>query len=181
LAAQAFLRKSPSWCNGAILVVTPKGSIHWADPEARRSLQEFFGRPAASGLVPRKVARWIASLEMNRKSKPLIVLRQNRYLLVSQRHPRSADTIVIWLEASDTRCGSSHRKHGSLTAREEEVLYWLGQGKANNEIAAILGIATSTVNKHLERVYPKLGVDNRTAAANVAATLRDEEIKRVMT
>jgi DNA-binding CsgD family transcriptional regulator len=93
---------------------------------------------------------------------------------MSQRHPRSAETIVLWLEVSQTRSLSSHRKHGSLTAREDEVLYWLGQGKGNSEIAAILGIACSTVNKHLERVYPKLGVDNRTAAANVAATLRDE-------
>jgi DNA-binding CsgD family transcriptional regulator len=68
--------------------------------------------------------------------------------------------------------GPSYRKHGSLTAREAEVLHWLGEGKGNSEIAEILGIATRTVNKHLERVYPKLGVDNRTAAANIASGLR---------
>ena len=125
-------------------------------------------------MVPHKVARWIATLNMNRRSKSLIVFRQDRHLLMSHRHPRSAETIVLWLEVTETRRPSSYRKHGSLTAREDEVLYWLGQGKGNSEIAAILGIAASTVNKHLERVYPKLGVDNRTAAANVAATLREK-------
>jgi len=57
-------------------------------------------------------------------------------------------------------------RHGSLTAREVEVLTWLGRGKSNLEIAAILGIKPATVGKHLERIYPKLGVENRTAAAS---------------
>jgi DNA-binding CsgD family transcriptional regulator len=174
LAPPASSHHIPRPGNGAILVVTLNGTIRWADPEARRYLKEFFGPPAASGTVPQKIARWIATLDLNRRSKSLIVSRHDRHLLVSQRHPRSAMTIVLWLEVSETRRYSSHRKHGSLTAREDEVLYWLGQGKANSEIGAILGIASSTVNKHLERVYPKLGVDNRTAASNVAATLRDK-------
>ena len=38
-------------------------------------------------------------------------------------------------------------------------------GKSNSEIAAILGLKTATVGKHLERIYPKLGVENRTAEA----------------
>jgi len=46
------------------------------------------------------------------------------------------------------------------------VLTWLGRGKSNLEIAAILGIKPATVGKHLERIYPKLGVENRTAAAS---------------
>lgn len=94
---------------------------------------------------------------------------------MSQRHPRSAETIVLWLEVSESGRGRSYRKHGSLTVRETEVLHWVGEGKGNGEIAEILGIATTTVNKHLERIYPKLGVENRTAAANVARELRLEE------
>jgi DNA-binding CsgD family transcriptional regulator len=56
-------------------------------------------------------------------------------------------------------------RHG-LTRREDEVLFWVGRGKTNADIAAILGIQPATVGKHLEHIYPKLGVENRTAAAS---------------
>ena len=52
-----------------------------------------------------------------------------------------------------------------LTEREAEVLYWVAQGKTSPEISIILGSALKTVKKHLQRVYEKLGVETRTAAA----------------
>jgi len=52
-----------------------------------------------------------------------------------------------------------------LTAREAEVLQWIANGKTNREVAEILGISPRTINKHLEQLFPKLGVENRTAAA----------------
>jgi len=55
-----------------------------------------------------------------------------------------------------------------LTAREAEVLTWITRGKSNNEISEILAISPRTVNKHLERVFVKLGVENRAAASSVA-------------
>ncbi len=56
----------------------------------------------------------------------------------------------------------------SLTAREGEVLYWVSQGKSNKDLAMILGISPRTVNKHLESIFEKLLVENRTSAANMA-------------
>jgi len=58
-----------------------------------------------------------------------------------------------------------------LTLRERDVLGWLARGKSNAEIGLILGITTATVGKHLEWIYPKLGVENRTAAASFASEL----------
>jgi DNA-binding CsgD family transcriptional regulator len=55
-----------------------------------------------------------------------------------------------------------------LTTREAEVLYWVTKGKINKDIGEILGTSPRTVNKHLEHVFEKLGVETRTAAANVA-------------
>ena len=52
-----------------------------------------------------------------------------------------------------------------LTKRENEVLYWVSMGKTNDEVATIIGAKPLTVKKHLEHVYDKLGVPNRTAAA----------------
>jgi len=55
-----------------------------------------------------------------------------------------------------------------LTHREAEVLLWLARGKPNKDIAEILALSPRTVNKHLEQIYAKLEVENRTAAAVLA-------------
>ena len=55
-----------------------------------------------------------------------------------------------------------------LTPREAEILFWVAQGKTNPEIATILGIGVTTVKKHLEATFAKLGVENRTSAAAAA-------------
>ncbi len=56
----------------------------------------------------------------------------------------------------------------SLTPRETEVLTWLARGKTNRDIAEILGMSHRTVNKHLEHIFEKLGVETRAAAAALA-------------
>lgn len=55
-----------------------------------------------------------------------------------------------------------------LTGREADVLYWLIHGKSNAEVAELLAISAGTVKKHLEHVFQKLGVENRTAATLAA-------------
>lgn len=52
-----------------------------------------------------------------------------------------------------------------LTRRELEVLAWVALGKTNSEVASILRRSPRTVQKHLEHIFEKLGVENRTAAA----------------
>ena len=59
-----------------------------------------------------------------------------------------------------------------LTTREGEVLSWLSKGKTNRDIAQILGLSPRTVDKHLEQIYSKLGVENRTAAAAIAVNAK---------
>lgn len=54
-----------------------------------------------------------------------------------------------------------------LSAREIEVLSWVAHGKANVDVGYILGISPRTVQKHLENIYTKLGVETRTAAAAI--------------
>lgn len=60
------------------------------------------------------------------------------------------------------------QKAFGLTIREAEVLYWLTLGKTNRDISTILSLSARTVNKHLEQVFQKMGVDNRTSAAVMA-------------
>ena len=59
------------------------------------------------------------------------------------------------------------RRHG-LSRREAEVLSWVAQGKSNSAIGIILGMSGRTVQKHLEHVFVKLGVETRSAAAAIA-------------
>lgn len=60
------------------------------------------------------------------------------------------------------------RERYGLTHREAEVLLWISYGKPNRVISEILGISPRTVNKHLEQVFEKLGVETRAAAAAFA-------------
>jgi DNA-binding CsgD family transcriptional regulator len=55
-----------------------------------------------------------------------------------------------------------------LTPREAEVLFWISQGKSNHDIGVILGAKTGTICKHVEHIFGKLNVENRTAAAVAA-------------
>ena len=68
------------------------------------------------------------------------------------------------LGATRRSCGRRSR----LTEREAEVLLWIARGKSNRDIAEILSLSPRTVNKHLEQIYAKLGVENRTSAAALA-------------
>src|SRR5215475_1298634 len=55
-----------------------------------------------------------------------------------------------------------------LTRREAEVLFWISRGKSNHDIAVILGAKTATICKHVEHIFGKLNVENRTYAAVIA-------------
>lgn len=55
-----------------------------------------------------------------------------------------------------------------------QVLRWVACGKTNRDIGDILGLSPRTVNKHLEHVYVKLGVETRTAATSVALAAMSE-------
>ena len=82
--------------------------------------------------------------------------------------PDSEDDALIGVAAADDRQPAERLAELlGLTRREAEVLHWLCQGKSTRDIAVILGLSPRTVNKHLEQIFTKLGVENRTAAAAV--------------
>jgi CheY-like chemotaxis protein/DNA-binding CsgD family transcriptional regulator len=81
-----------------------------------------------------------------------------------------ADWLLVMQESSDTAIIDAMGSCFKLTAREAEALYWVVKGKINRDIADIVGSSPATVKKHLERVFAKLGVETRTAAAAMAMT-----------
>jgi DNA-binding CsgD family transcriptional regulator len=56
----------------------------------------------------------------------------------------------------------------NITQREAEVLLWVSYGKSNSDISDVLTISPRTVQKHLEHIYEKIGVETRSSAAAVA-------------
>lgn len=83
-------------------------------------------------------------------------LRRAESAGAAARKPGGAEPVPAQLEAL------------GLTPREAEVLFWVARGKTNDEIATVLGIGLTTVKKHLESTFAKLGVENRTTAAAMA-------------
>jgi DNA-binding CsgD family transcriptional regulator len=160
-------RKRAATKRQAILLTTPEGKIQFADATARRWLREFFGRPVRAGLLPRKVCRWLASHEKKRIASSFVAKQQNARLCLRKEKSYTDNSTILLLELIKGKGQERSRRQRDLTPREREVLHWLARGKSNAEIASLLGIKVATVGKHLERIYPKLGVENRTAAISL--------------
>jgi len=91
---------------------------------------------------------------------PEIILEAVRAVARGERgwfSRRVATQLARWVKGTYLRLG--------LTQREIEVCQILAQGKTNDEIGRALGISEKTVEKHLEGIFPKLGVFSRVEAA----------------
>ncbi|RBH56843.1 MULTISPECIES: response regulator transcription factor [Pseudomonas] len=97
-------------------------------------------------------------------------LRTSRTLLSA----RAASQPVAALSLNDEPASQVLSARFQLTGREVEVLRWVACGKTNRDIGTILDLSPRTVNKHLEHVYIKLGVETRTAATSVVLSAMTE-------
>lgn len=95
------------------------------------------------------------------------------------RHAYFFDLLLPYLHLALLRLGAGAKSEAgrlaggrALSARELEVLHWVGEGKSNDEVGQILGISGWTVKNHLQRIYQTLGVSNRTQAVSRRITAR---------
>jgi DNA-binding NarL/FixJ family response regulator len=155
---------------GRFLLATDKlGRLLWSTPKAKQLLVKLFPvqNDAHAGLPP-------AVLEQLLKLREEGIVGQGRSVLelgankleVSMLGPTGPDEILFRLhELSGERDEEVLQQTLRVTSREAEVLLWISRGKSNREIGEILNISPRTVNKHLEQVFVKLGVENRASAA----------------
>ena len=80
------------------------------------------------------------------------------------RHQEKAKAAIASAELKPNFDSAKPLESLGLTPREAEVLLWIAQGKANADIATILGCAENTVKVHSARIFEKLGTENRNAA-----------------
>ena len=157
--------------HATLVVRAADGKIVWKTPLARDLLMQHFG----GGELDAAVLAWVRD-ELVRRAvvgatpgEPLTLARQNRRLILALHEQTGDDEwLIVMRESSDQVVIDALGAAFKLTTREAEVLYWLAKGKTNRDIGDILGSSPATVKKHLERVYVKLGVETRTAAASVA-------------
>jgi DNA-binding CsgD family transcriptional regulator len=135
----------PETDSRGIVLLGPRRELEFASGPARRLLRTFFPQ-APDGQLPTPVVDWLES----GTADPLVCRTEAGRLIVR----RTGEALVLEEKQSGVE----------LTPREREVLSWVARGKTNPQIAELLWLAPSTVRKHLENVYAKLGVTTRTAA-----------------
>ena len=155
-----------------LFAVTRTGELLWATPQVHKDLQkagiEFSeNRGSLAGVL----VDWLA-----RNPEPghqLPVLDDAHGIRLEFLAQVSSDEILLRLVQVRPQSDATDllREQFELTAREADVLLWIANGKTNREIGQILEMSPRTVNKHLEQVFRKLGVENRTSAAAVAIRL----------
>jgi len=146
----------------ALLVVSPDGRIQFATARALRWLKDFSLSP--SNRLRQALAGWLD--EVISSSRPSrFILDRNGTQLCLQVFYREPKSVCLLLEQKAT-LGTADHARDLLTQRQIEVLSWVARGKTNAEIGRILSLKTGTIGKYLERIFPKLGVENRTAAAS---------------
>jgi CheY-like chemotaxis protein/DNA-binding CsgD family transcriptional regulator len=160
----------------SITVRLPEGKLIWQTALARDLLQRYCDTRAPE--TPPVVLEWLRRHAPDARQQgiepPALSIVQGAAGLTLRLHRQTGqdddgdEWMIVMREVSDTAVIEAMSLSLKLTAREAEVLYWVVKGKTNKDIGEILGSSPATAKKHLERVYVKLGVETRTAAAGVA-------------
>ena len=163
----------------AAFAIDASGCIGWLTPAAAAMLARV---PASEGqrLTPALSTRLLQELgpdEAARGRRTVTAETETPGVFLSLtrigRTPGGQLLIAVDRRDATGGVGKLASQYG-LTPREAEVLLWIARGKSNRDIGEILTLSPRTVNKHLERVYVKLGVENRASAAALAtAALAD--------
>lgn len=155
----------PDARRGILLPDRAGREIDAATDHARRLLETYF-RDASTLRLPATLSAWLAqararenSPQLDRELSPELNVSGPAGTLTIDR-ARVSDVEVVVLEETVAP------RQPLLTAREREVLDLVAEGKRNSDIAQDLWVSPSTVRKHLENIYEKLGVSTRTAAVH---------------
>ena len=149
--------------------------VQFINPQARRYLAEYFGVTKQTGRrLPLELQDWARQQDAQSRTRdeappvrtPLVRKKKNNRLVV--RVFSQPEAKFFLMEERPVLPGTNSLAAFGLTVREVQVLNWIARGKANSEIAIILRMSTGTVKKHIEHIFKKLGVENRTAAASMA-------------
>ena len=173
-----LLRDTLDGADVAVVRLDRAGKPAHASASAVAWLAHFFPGDGGRGRLPAAVADWarrqggVGSPDaLPGVRAPLVVEREDGERLEIRRlgHRPGGHTLLFLERHAPPPSSPRPLERLGLTPREAEVLFWVAQGKTNPEVAIILSISKRTVQKHVEHVFGKLGVETRTAAALLAA------------
>ena len=146
----------------AVMALSSEGDFLWG---AQRALESL---PSISALLDREDMRdWIKACQ-TRPVSDITPYEADDMTLHFMGVTAAKEILIKVLRFAGANKEAVLEETFDLTHREAEVLYWLTMGKTNRDISTILSLSPRTVNKHLEQVFQKMGVDNRTSAAVLA-------------
>ena len=149
-----------------LLATDTGGALVWATPQAAALLT---GAGGDENIACPWVPDWLAEPAEPVPGQIAAAVGEGRVLQFVYVGRMAPDEVLFRI--METRSSTEEarlRERLGLTVREAEVLLWIGHGKGTRDIAEILGMSPRTVQKHLEQIYSKLGVENRAAAAAIA-------------
>jgi DNA-binding CsgD family transcriptional regulator len=152
-----------------VIVLGEKGQLLFESEIARRRIQKYFddvqpyGLPAVILDFAASISRMALGEDYFRPTDVLIISDGKDELHLTVTVDSREREVLIFLEERRPQSISDFEKAG-VTRREAEILYWIGQGKTDPDIALLLSISPRTVQKHIEHIFTKLGVETRTAA-----------------
>ena len=160
------------WHQGA-MVFDLKGKVVQATEFTDKMLEKYFPQSKAdkNGL-PRELSNWMKVYKLDPKNHDGVLLTQEPFqvkndgdeLLIRLIVDNRARTKTLLLKETIQMKPEGLKEPFGLTKREAEVLFLITKGKTNPEIGILLDISKRTVQKHVEHIYTKLGVETRTAA-----------------
>ena len=148
-----------------VLMLDARRRIAWRSPRAQQWLGDFFDAGDVACIA------WLAGDVKLAEPPDVRTLVRAQQTLTARRLGGAGLGETMWLlsvGAGDTS-QPSRLATAQLTPRETEVLSWITKGKTNRDVGDILGLSPRTVNKHLEHIFEKLGVETRAAAAALAS------------
>lgn len=154
----------------AVIVATRDHQIQFCTRHAWDLLTRYFSAKILVRL-PEAIEAWIETDGgSGRESAGPLVIERGRGTLTVRHFSEgnSNNATMLLLEEKVEINDPAVLQQLGLTPREAEVLFWMTQGKSSPEIAVILEAANNTVKKHVQNIFQKLGVENRTAAALLA-------------
>jgi DNA-binding NarL/FixJ family response regulator len=163
-----------------LLAVNSQGGLMWATPQAQKLLSDTLDADSDQEFaLPDPMTQWLDQVQKGKagsKTAAMASFPGNEQLRLQYMGKLGANEFLLRL-AKDTSADmpAEFSSELGLTTREGEVLSWLSKGKTNRDIAQILGLSPRTVDKHLEQIYSKLGVENRTAAAAIAVNAKNRK------
>ena len=163
---------------GRLMMATDaQGRMLWCTPRAEQAIARLVPDWNRENGLPPAVAQLVERL-LQRGGKPGSAVKgefgESSLELLVIAHYRENEVLIRLNEISHEQNVTKLRDSLELTQREAEVLLWVGYGKASNDISDVLDISPRTVQKHLERIYVKLGVEKRSAAAAIAIRIIEQ-------